>query len=168
MKPISESIAVPTSIPGLRLAALSAGDAAPYLALIQASLDHLTRHGDYLSMRDETLESVTAELSEPSGETLRMGIRLGDELIGRVDLIPKDERRCVIGYWLGAAFTGRGYATAACRVLIDHGRAALGLREIYAGVTKGNVASEALLARLGFRQVADMGTYNRFLLGPET
>jgi ribosomal-protein-serine acetyltransferase len=93
-----------------------------------------------------------------------MGIRLGDELIGRVDLIPKGERRCVIGYWLGAAFTGHGYATAACRALIDHGRAALGLREVYAGVTKGNTASEALLTRLGFRQIADMGTYNRFLL----
>jgi ribosomal-protein-serine acetyltransferase len=160
----AEQLTLPTSIPGLRLSALSPGDAASYLALIQASLDHLTRYGDYLSMRDETLESATEELSEPSGETLRMGIRRHGELIGRVDLIPKDERRCVIGYWLGAAFTGHGYATAACRALIDHGRTALRLREVYAGVTKGNVASEALLARLGFRHVADLGAYNRFLL----
>ena len=82
--------------------------------------------------------------------------------IGRVDLLPKEPGKSGLGYWLGSDFTGRGYATIACKALIDHGRDSLGIREVYAGVTKGNEASEALLARLGFHLVADMGTYNRF------
>jgi RimJ/RimL family protein N-acetyltransferase len=35
---------------------------------------------------------------------------------------------------------------------------------VYAGVTKGNRASEAVLERLGFARVADMGRYHRFRL----
>jgi RimJ/RimL family protein N-acetyltransferase len=64
---------------------------------------------------------------------------------------------------LGGEFTGRGYATAACKALIAYGKAELGATTIYAGVTKGNVKSEALLVRLGFQAVADRGTYTRFM-----
>jgi RimJ/RimL family protein N-acetyltransferase len=64
----------------------------------------------------------------------------------------------------GGEFTSKGYATAACEALIAYGKAQLGARTIYAGVTKGNAKSEALLGRLGFDAVEDRGTYTRFRL----
>ena len=82
-------------------------------------------------------------------------------MIGRVDLIPRTPGDFVLGYWLGGEFTGKGYATEACRALIAYGKAELGATNIYAGVTKGNIKSEALLGRLGFE---DRGTYTLFTL----
>lgn len=52
----------------------------------------------------------------------------------------------------------------ACQTLIGYGQAHLGATNIYAGVTKGNAKSGALLGRLGFRTVEDRGTYTLFTL----
>jgi hypothetical protein len=40
----------------------------------------------------------------------------------------------------------------------------LGATDVYAGVTKGNAKSEALLGRLGFQVVEDRGSYTLFTL----
>lgn len=158
----SARLTIPTSFPHLRLVELAVEDADAYFALVRSSLDHLIQHGDYLSMESETIDSFVAEFAEPEESNLRMGIWLDETLIGRADLIPKAPGKCVIGYWLGAAFTGHGYATEACRTLIDYGRIPLAIDDVYAGVTKGNTASEALLRRLGFQLIADMSAYNWF------
>jgi RimJ/RimL family protein N-acetyltransferase len=83
-------------------------------------------------------------------------------LIGRVDLIPRDGGDAVLGCWLDERHTGRGYARQACGAVIDFGRHALDVSDVWAGVTRGNEPSERLLARLGFAPVADMGPYTRF------
>ena len=101
---------------------------------------------------------------DPENRNIRFGVWLNEHLIGRVDLNPRTPEDVVLGYWLGGEYTGHGYATAACRALIDYGRTTLGARTVWAGVTKGNTKSEAVLARLGFRFVSDQGTYTRFTL----
>ena len=68
----------------------------------------------------------------------------------------------MLGYWLGGEYTGKGYATAACTALIAYGLEVLGARTMWAGVTKGNTKSEAVLQRLGFQEVSDQGSYTRF------
>ncbi len=68
---------------------------------------------------------------------------LGETLIGRVDLVPVDPPSYVIGYWLGEESTGRGYATAACRAVIDYAQQFLLASDIFAGVTHGNKRSVA-------------------------
>jgi ribosomal-protein-serine acetyltransferase len=52
----------------------------------------------------------------------------------------------------------------ACKALIHYGQTNLGATDIYAGVTKGNAASESLLGRLGFERVEDRDTYTLFQL----
>ena len=84
------------------------------------------------------------------------------ELIGRVDLIPQDGSNAVLGYWLDRDRLGSGFATAACRALLAYGAAELDVTDVWAGVTHGNDRSVALLRRLRFETVKEMGTYTRF------
>lgn len=58
-------------------------------------------------------------------------------------------KRAELGYWLAASAWGRGYATEACRAMIDLGFAQLGLARIYAQVIAGNAASCRVLDKLG-------------------
>lgn len=87
-----------------------------------------------------------------------------ETLVGRADLNPRGEDNFVLGFWLGGDFTGHGYATAACAALIAYGQTSLGAKRVYAGVTKGNSKSEAVLGRLGFELVEDRDTYTLLLL----
>ena len=154
---------ITTECPSLCLSRLSIDDIDAYYALIDRNRRHLTQHGNYLDMQTATRETVREELERPT-PNLVLGIRLDDVLIGRVDLIPKEPSTFVIGYWLGQEWLGRGYVTMACRTVIAHAHTSLDATTIYAGVTKDNDRSEAVLARLGFTLVQDMGSYNRFRL----
>jgi len=150
-----------TSLPDLRLRELQAADAAAYHALVQQNAGHLTRLGDY---RDEVaagVDDITAQFSVPADVPVRFGVELAGRLVGRVDLVPVDPPRYGLGYWLAEEVTGRGLATAAVAALLEHARD-LGATDVFAGVTHGNVPSEALLGRLGFAVVADFGNYRRF------
>lgn len=151
-----------TDIPGLVLRRLSEHDAKVYYDLIDRNRDHLTAHGDYQEMREATLPSVVEELVEGSDDDIAFGVWLDDSLIGRVDLVPREAGNFVLGFWLDQEHTGHGYATAACAALIEFGRSVLGATDIWAGVTKGNEASESVLERLRFERVGDMGSYTRF------
>lgn len=155
---------IATDLPSLRLVALGPDDAEAYYALVDRNREHLTQHGDYTELGRATPASVAEELRDQQVGNARFGIWLDDALIGRADLSPRVPGHFVIGYWLGGEYTGRGYATRACAALIRHGRDTLGATAIFAGVTKGNAASEALLGRLGFRAIEDRGTYTLFTL----
>ena len=153
-----------TGIPGLRLIELTPADTDAYYHLVDHNRSHLTQHGDYQDLGEATPHSVAASLSDADDRNAKFGIWLNGTLIGRADLGPRSPGHFVLGYWPGGESTGRGYATAACRALIGYGKAALGATDIFAGVTKGNDKSEALLGRLGFRTMEDRGTYTLFTL----
>ena len=59
------------------------------------------------------------------------------------------DRRAELGYWLGAADWGKGYATEAADAMLDLGFAELRLERIYAQVLAGNAASCRVLDKLG-------------------
>jgi ribosomal-protein-serine acetyltransferase len=155
---------IATTIPALRLVALSPDDAQAYYELVDRNRTHLTQHGDWTDLGDATPESIQASLSDLDDRNAQFGIWLDGRLIGRTDLNARTPGNFVLSYWLGGEFTGKGYATAACQALIAYGKAELGARTVYAGVTKGNAKSEALLRRLGFRATEERGTYTRFRL----
>ncbi len=76
-----------------------------------------------------------------------------DELLGTVSLRRHNrDRRAELGYWLGAAEWGKGYATEASRALIEFGFAELVLARIYAQVLAGNESSCRVLEKLGMQR----------------
>lgn len=55
-----------------------------------------------------------------------------------------------LGYYIGAAFAGRGYMRAALGLALDHAFGPLRLHRVEANIQPGNLASIALVRRLGF------------------
>jgi len=80
-----------------------------------------------------------------------------DELIGICGVEPRDSG-AEIGYWLGVAFWGRGYATEAVRATIDHAFGDLGYDALVAGARVSNPASRRVLEKCGF-QWTGVGLY---------
>jgi RimJ/RimL family protein N-acetyltransferase len=64
-----------------------------------------------------------------------------------------------MGWMLDAAYWGRGFATEAAAVVLDHGRYRLGLPAVWALVHRANQASLAVAARLGMLDVGE-GVYH--------
>jgi RimJ/RimL family protein N-acetyltransferase len=63
-----------------------------------------------------------------------------------------------IGYWLGVAFWGKGYATEAARAVIDHAFGACGHDMLTGGARVSNLASRRVLEKCGF-QWTGVGLY---------
>ena len=70
-------------------------------------------------------------------------ITLGGTMIGSIGIKPD------LGYWLAPAHHGRGLMTEAARTVVAHHFAAGG-GDIVSGHFPGNIASRAVLTRLGF------------------
>lgn len=56
------------------------------------------------------------------------------------------------GYWIGEPFWGKGIATKAVQLIVDHGFNELKLVRIYAGVFEYNMASMKVLEKNGFQK----------------
>ena len=65
--------------------------------------------------------------------------------------VAKPHRTMELGYWLGEAFWGRGYAAEACRAVLDFAFKEYAPERMQARVIDGNHASERVLTKLGFR-----------------
>ncbi|MEV6522051.1 GNAT family N-acetyltransferase [Longispora sp. NPDC051575] len=168
---MSRSRRIPAALPvlstdreGLELLELGVADADAYYELVRASRVHLAAFGNYDEEIAATREEVRAYFAAPDDENLRFGLRLGGELIGRFDLNPVRPPHYVVGFWLGAHATGKGYATAAGAAVVDFARRELGATDLFGGVTHGNDRSVAVLVRLGFRAVAEFEDYTRYQL----
>ncbi len=61
-------------------------------------------------------------------------------------------RSAWIGYWVDADIAGGGVASAAVALGVDHCFGEVGLHRLDATVQPDNVASQAVLTKLGFRQ----------------
>ncbi len=79
-------------------------------------------------------------------------------IIGCCGIAKLDGEMPEIGYWLGVAFWGKGYATEAARAMIDHAFGALGYDTLLAGARVSNPASRRVLEKCGF-QWTGVGLY---------
>lgn len=61
-------------------------------------------------------------------------------------------RTAWIGYWVDAGHAGRGIATAAVALGVDHCFGPVGLHRLDATVQPSNAASQAVLMKVGFRR----------------
>jgi RimJ/RimL family protein N-acetyltransferase len=99
----------------------------------------------YVRMRREqeaSGQAVTWAIADPAD----------DRILGTVlwfDWTPGVE--CEVGYWVHPDARGRGLATTATRLAVDHIFATLGVKRVKAAAAVANTASCAVLERVGFR-----------------
>lgn len=87
--------------------------------------------------------------TEDRGVTLAITRRTQTrQLLGTVSL-RRHTHRAELGYWLSANAWNFGFATEACRALVEYGFRDLELQRIYAQVIAGNTASQHVLDKLG-------------------
>ena len=73
------------------------------------------------------------------------------KVIGHINYSEEPYGAYEIGFDIHEKYTRQGFATEACKKIIEHIFFNLGGRRIIAGVTEGNIASCKLLEKLGFR-----------------
>jgi len=83
---------------------------------------------------------------------LAIALRDNDELIGMTTLVLGDGT-AEVGYALHSNFRGNGYVTEAARALVAHAFTQLGVTRIHAEIEPENLASRAVIERLGFTDV---------------
>jgi RimJ/RimL family protein N-acetyltransferase len=134
----------PTDIPALvRLAG------APEVAATTLRIPH--------PYTEENAQQFIATCQEDSatGTITRFAISLREnpELCGGVGLrLDEAHHHAELGYWLGVAFWGKGYATEAAQAMLDYGFDTLNLHRIYASYYPENVASGQVLRKIGMRR----------------
>jgi len=130
-------------------------DQAPYAAIMGDP-----RVADWLggapSVEDigERIERLNAALDRQGFGRLAIERREDGRLIGHCGLMPvgpalPEAGGVEIGWALAPDAWGRGYAAEAARAVLDDGFARLGLGEIVAFTTTGNLRSQAVMGRLG-------------------
>jgi RimJ/RimL family protein N-acetyltransferase len=108
-------------------------------------------------LREEELRQIVPRLPTLLEQGVFLPLLIGDAASGAVhggaNLHHFDWERgqCEIGYWLFERARGQGIATRAARFLADYAFS-LGLERIEARVLVGNLASERVLERAGFRR----------------
>jgi RimJ/RimL family protein N-acetyltransferase len=93
-------------------------------------------------------EQFVASANRQDGEATFM-IFSGDELIGGCGIDPREDAE--IGYWLGVAYWGHGYATEAVRALVDYAFGELCHETLAAGARVTNPASRRVLEKCAFQ-----------------
>jgi RimJ/RimL family protein N-acetyltransferase len=72
--------------------------------------------------------------------------------IGGIGLrVEEAHQHAELGYWLGAVYWGKGYATEAAREILRYGFEELRLHRVFASHFKENTASAKILVKLGMR-----------------
>ncbi len=103
-------------------------------------------------------EAMIAEARQAyrDGGLARYAIALAgtNRLIGICNLrgFFEQNRRCELGYALGRAYWGQGFAAEALEALLDHAFHVLDINRIEADIDPRNEASARLLEKLGFRR----------------
>lgn len=78
--------------------------------------------------------------------------RAGGYCVGRVEVTVRRDCSALLAYEIGAAYWGQGFATEACRRILDVLFQELSVSRVIAEVDTRNAASIRLLERLAFRR----------------
>jgi ribosomal-protein-alanine N-acetyltransferase len=139
---------------------LAADDSSELAALMQRNREFLapwepTRDADYFTEKAVTATvGVLLDLRR-TGVTMPFVIEEDGVLVGRTTLnniVRGPFQSASIGYWVDGARGGRGIASAACALIVEHAFGELGLHRVEAGTLVHNLRSQRVLARNGFEQ----------------
>jgi ribosomal-protein-serine acetyltransferase len=142
---------------GARLRSLAAGDAPAMFALLESDRAHfdtwLRWSPTLRSLGDVTRFIALFAAQEADGNGFHLGLFEGDALIGGVVCwsIHPSRRTSEVGYWLGTGRLGKGLATRATAVVVEHLFTACNVHRIEMLVARENGRSRAIPERLGFR-----------------
>ncbi|WP_432573332.1 GNAT family N-acetyltransferase [Kineococcus sp. SYSU DK005] len=111
---------------------------------------------------------VQQQRAAAAGEALVLAVeeRAGGTVIGEALLVREADDAAVLGYAIRRDRWGRGLATEAAGTLLAAGIPAFGLRRVTAVVVPANLASIAVLTKLGFTRVAETAERATFALTP--
>jgi RimJ/RimL family protein N-acetyltransferase len=115
----------------------------------EAIVRHLATHPWPFTLRDA--EAFLARPRDPVLPSLLVFERTdaAPRLIGSCGLGRRPSGAVEMGYWIARPFWGRGFATEACKALIDMARA-IGLSRVEGSHFIDNPASARVLEKLGF------------------
>ncbi|GAB6989153.1 GNAT family N-acetyltransferase [Paenibacillus pini] len=140
---------------------LELGDAESLLSLRLRNHEFLkpfepTRPSEYFTLEGQQLDIEQGVRGAEADQSYIFGVFLSEpnELIGRVALtgIARGPFQNVnLGYLMGQAHNGKGYTTAAVRMVVTFAFTELNLHRIQAGVMPRNTASKRVLEKVGFR-----------------
>jgi RimJ/RimL family protein N-acetyltransferase len=148
-----------TALPGVRLSRLSLGDAGP----MAAGLNDLDVARNLVAVPHPYAEDDAAVfLKGPaaSPEMLCAALKVDGAFAGCV-AIDATSGPPELGYWLAKPHWGRGVMSAATRALVDFAFAATDIDRIVSGHFVDNVASAAVLKKLGFKPSGLIETRSR-------
>jgi RimJ/RimL family protein N-acetyltransferase len=92
-----------------------------------------------------------------AGDAVGLTIEHAGKLVGGISIFTMP-RRSELGYWLGRAHWGKGYATEAGQAILAYGFEVLSLPLVHCRVALDNPASARVQHKLGFRRIGfDVG-----------
>jgi ribosomal-protein-serine acetyltransferase len=148
-------------------------DAAELFSLTDANREYLRQWLPWLDRTqsvDNTKEFIELMLSQQAARQSLTAVILYDGAIAGVvghNKIDRLNRTGYIGYWLGAAYQGKGLMTTSCRALIEYSFITLHLDRIVIACATKNYQSRAIPERLGFTHVGTTQNaewlYDRFV-----
>lgn len=116
----------------------------------------ITDNIDFLSF-PFSLTDAKALIERNDEENCFIAVLEGANLIGVVGTHTRGDSQLEIGYWIGSAYHGHGYATEAVASVISRLQDLYRQRQITAECRIANKASWNLLNKLGFRQTGTCG-----------
>jgi len=133
-------------------------DARPLFRLVDAERGRLRRTLPWVDGTrgvDDAIAFLRTSVEEAEdGEGWQLGIFADGDLCGVIGhhSLSWLHARVNLGYWLAASHEGRGIMTKACRAVIDHAFAELGMHRVEICAAVDNVRSRAVAERLGLVQ----------------
>ncbi|GAA0421364.1 GNAT family protein [Streptomyces luteireticuli] len=158
-----------TVAPGVALRPAALADAAALAAAYEANRDHLRPWEPRGRDAFRTPEGQAARLAEllelrDAGRMMPWVLDAGGEGIAGIvnlnNMVRGAFHSAQLGYWVAAARTGRGLATAAVEAVCQLAGERLGLHRIEAGTVTSNTPSQRVLEKCGFERI---GTAPRYL-----
>ena len=134
---------------------LRADDAPDIFTAIDTQREHLGRWLPFVAAThrvEQTREVVAAMLADPANPVFTL--RVGDAFAGLIGFKSADSTTLTIeiGYWLREEQQGKGIMTAAVRALCDLAFGEMGMRRVEIRCGTGNLPSNRIPQRLGFRR----------------
>ena len=145
----------------LLLRRLIVDDAETIGLVVAESVEHLRPWLSWIADEPLPLEERCAALLRwerewISGDGVRMGVFLGDRMVGGCGLHTRDGLSGLhVGYWTHPAFVGRGLATTAAGLLTDAALAVERIAHVEIHHDKANVASSSIPRKLGYVHIED-------------